>query len=179
MILLAGPPGAGKSVQARLLEKVGNVQGISIGKILRENLKEEHKALMERGELLPDEVVHGALVAAVEKIPLETRIILDGFPRSQSQIDWFLSYIDASDRKVQGVIHIMVTEEAALSRLSKRGRMDDVEETIRRRYAQYTNEIKPLLESLRALDMTVHDIDGMGSIEETHQTVVEEVNHLI
>ncbi len=179
MILLAGPPGAGKSVQAKKLESAGNVKWLSVGSILRDNLSEDFKEMMMRGELVPDEVVQDTLVEAVAKIPVSTRIVLDGFPRRQSQIDWFQDYLASSERNLEGVIHLYIPEDIAVARLEARGRMDDDVQTIHQRYLQYKNEIVPMLDELSASGTTVHVVNGTDAIELVHENIVSEIKHLI
>ena len=179
MILLVGPPGAGKSVQAQLLEREANVSWLSMGKVLRENLSGELKEHMDKGELVDDDVVQDFFDKAVQAVPNGTRIVIDGFPRRKSQVEWFLGYVKGARRNVEACIHLVVPEDEVQARLKERGRQDDQAEVVHDRYEIYKNELTPVLEVYREKGVPIYDINGHQSIEAVHETIMTQLKGTI
>ena len=125
-IILLGPPGAGKGTQAAVLSKRYNIPHISTGDILREagrggsELGKKAKAFMDKGELVPDDVVIGIVVDALKSERTMSGFILDGFPRTLAQaVD--LDKRLAGDRiKMDVVLYFETSPEVAIERLSGR-----------------------------------------------------------
>lgn len=178
MILLAGPPGAGKSVQARLLSERNGYRWISVGRELRNTLDEGYHSVMERGELVPDDVVQDILVAAIKDTPHEQRVIIDGFPRRQSQVDWFIEFVSRSERTLKGIVHIYIPENVTLQRLAKRHRNDDDMSVVHERYLQYKNQIVPMLEGFSEGGTPVVLIKGDRPIETVYLDIQLEIKHM-
>ncbi len=125
-IILLGPPGAGKGTQAsRLQEERGMVQ-LSTGDMLRAAVKDgtpvglQAKAVMEAGELVSDEIVSGIIGEALDKLPAETGVIFDGYPRTAAQADSLDDILTARDRKLDCVIELGVDEDALVERITGR-----------------------------------------------------------
>lgn len=125
-IILLGPPGAGKGTQAsRLQEERGMVQ-LSTGDMLRAAVKDgtpvglKAKAVMEAGELVSDEIVSGIIGEALDKLPAETGVIFDGYPRTAAQADSLDDILTARGRKLDCVIELGVDEEALVERITGR-----------------------------------------------------------
>lgn len=175
MILIVGPPGAGKSVQAKLLTEELGFTWLSTGKLLRENLSNDMLDAMERGDLIDDQTVQEILVKAFEGVPDDRTLLLDGYPRRDSQVQWFLEYVKTSQRNVRCIVHIKIALEIVLERLQSRGRLDDDPEVIRHRYEQYENEILPMLDHLAAVNIPILEIDGNKSIENVHTAIMAAV----
>lgn len=169
MIIFIGPPGAGKSLQASLVEERGAAKWISVGKALRASLSGELKEKMDEGELLDDATVTGVISEAVHAVPVEQKILLDGFPRKESQLDWL--FTPDNPRQVIGVLNIELPDEEIMNRLSKRGRVDDDPETISHRIQLYKEEINPILEHFENLHVPVIQVDGVGEIEEVYKRI--------
>lgn len=178
MIVFAGPPGAGKSVQAGLLQDGYNITWLSMGQLLRDNMTDEIKANLEKGILIDDDTVNSILKQAIDQVPPENRVLLDGFPRKQSQLDWYLNYIETQNRNVEMVVSIVLTKEEAVNRLNLRGRMDDNAKTIEHRYDLYDTEVIPLLKELGA-HFPLSEVDGMGTVEEIHERIVKALDGII
>ena len=93
-IILLGPPAAGKGTQAKLIAETYGIPQISTGDILRGNVRagtelgQKAKAIMDRGELVPDELVCGMVAARLEDADCCRGFILDGFPRTVPQAEW-------------------------------------------------------------------------------------------
>lgn len=176
MILILGPPGAGKSVQAELLSEKGKVQWLSLGQILRENLSKDVKRRMEKGELVSDEVVYGLLEKALDEAPANPPIMLDGFPRRYSQLEWLVDYSERNNCEVSMIIHLMISEEEALSRLDKRGRLDDDVETVSVRFRQYKKDVTLVVNTFGERGVTIYEIDGSDTIENVQKAMIEKMS---
>ncbi|MCR4404649.1 MAG: adenylate kinase [Candidatus Acetothermia bacterium] len=194
-IVLLGPPGAGKGTQAALLAARLGLKHISTGEILREEVQQgtelgkKARAYMDRGELVPDELMIEMLDSR-----LDGRFLLDGFPRTTNQAE-------ALERiaKVERVLSIRLSEEETVRRLTARrvcadcgrnynlvsnpprvpgvcdacgGRLiqrdDDTPEVIRRRYRVYEAQTAPLREFYRQRGLLV-EVEGGRAIEEVFQ----------
>lgn len=125
-IILLGPPGAGKGTQAsRLQEERGMVQ-LSTGDMLRAAVKDgtpvglKAKAVMEAGELVSDEIVSGIIGEALDKLPAETGVIFDGYPRTAAQADSLDDILTGRGRKLDHVIELAVDEDALVERITGR-----------------------------------------------------------
>lgn len=125
-IILLGPPGAGKGTQAsRLQEERGMVQ-LSTGDMLRAAVKDgtpvglQAKAVMDAGELVSDEIVSGIIGEALDKLPAETGVIFDGYPRTAAQADSLDDILTGRGRKLDHVIELAVDEDALVERITGR-----------------------------------------------------------
>lgn len=179
MILLAGPPGAGKSVQARMIEEASSAVWLSAGHLLREKMTGEFAEKMNHGQLIDDTVVEDILAEAIFDVPNGTRIILDGFPRRDSQVAWFRGYLKGAHRNLQAVIHLKVSREECVRRLATRGRADDDESVVNDRYTKYEEEIIPMIEHLESKDMTIIEIDGERDIETIHKDIMDSLKGIL
>lgn len=174
MILILGPPGSGKGVQAKLLEEQGRVQWFSMGKILREHISGEVEEIMKNGKLVDDQVTFEALGNAMDKATSEPVILLDGFPRRISQLTWLVEYLDKHNRSLTKIIHLNVPETEVLMRLRKRGRLDDDDDTIHARYVQYLEGVMPVIATFTKKNVPIHEIDGVDSVENIHKQIVSD-----
>lgn len=121
-----GPPGAGKGTQAKLLEERLGVPHISSGDLLRAAVKRKTKMgllakrFMDRGELVPDEVVLGAIEDRLREDDCQRGFILDGFPRTLAQADAFTEILGRLGVEVGHVVSIQVPREDLVKRMSGR-----------------------------------------------------------
>lgn len=125
-IVLLGPPGAGKGTQAvRLVEKY-NIPHISTGDIFRKNLKEKTKLglkakeYMDKGLLVPDELVVDIVKSRLMEDDCKEGFLLDGFPRTVEQADALEAELNKLGLKLDGVINIEVKDEILIDRLTGR-----------------------------------------------------------
>ncbi len=176
-IVLFGPPGAGKGTQAaRLVGKYG-LAHLSTGDMLRAavaagtELGRRAKAIMERGDLVPDELVVGIVAERIEQPDCARGFVLDGFPRTIAQAEALERMLAEKGRKLDAVIELAVDEDALVRRIESRiaetggARSDDNVETLKRRLAVYREQTAPVLDWYRARGL-LHTVDGMRSIEE-------------
>jgi adenylate kinase len=125
-LILLGPPGAGKGTQAERLTDDFNVPYIATGNILRTAVQEETelgkqaKAYMDDGKLVPDDVITGVILEAIENADARDGFILDGFPRTIPQADALSEGMKAHDRELTAAILIEVPDDEVLRRMSGR-----------------------------------------------------------
>lgn len=126
-LILLGPPGAGKGTQAHILESRFGARQISTGDILRENRKSGTElgklaeGFMQRGELVPDEVIIKMIAAELDRKPDAQRgFIMDGFPRTAAQAQAFDALLDQKNCALDGVVLFNVERAALLERLTAR-----------------------------------------------------------
>lgn len=125
-IILLGPPGAGKGTQAAVLSKAYNTPHISTGDILRDAVKSgnelggQAKSFMDKGELVPDEVVRGIVIEAIKKEGNKRGFILDGFPRTLRQAMDLDEDLVKTHINIDLVLYFDTSPEVAIERLSGR-----------------------------------------------------------
>ncbi len=125
MILLGGP-GAGKGTQAQKLSEKYGVQHIATGDILRQAIKDETnmgqmaKSYMDKGQLVPDEVVIGIIEDRLAQPDVEAGFVLDGFPRTTPQAQALDDLIDKLDIPLDAVININTSDDVVIERLAGR-----------------------------------------------------------
>jgi len=178
MILILGPPGAGKSVQAKLLDKQGKVQWLSVGKILREHIEslpDEMRRQMREGKLVDDDLVHTILQKAIKATDETPVILIDGFPRHESQVKWLEDYLVKNNRKITKIIHLRLPIEISIRRLQKRGRLDDDEKTVKTRYAQYEDEVLRVIQVFGSEGVAIHEVDGDDTVENIHKQIMTDI----
>ncbi|MGZ4675003.1 MAG: adenylate kinase [Acidimicrobiia bacterium] len=178
-IVLLGKQGSGKGTQGARLAGHFGMQHLSTGQMFRDSADAgvaaglEAKAFMDRGELVPDDLVV-AVVAERFANPREVEpgFVLDGFPRTRQQaleLDRILR-----DHPLDIVIDLDVPTDVVVDRMRARGREDDTEESIRRRLALYDSETKPLVEFYRDRSILV-TIDGLGTEEDVERALLDAV----
>lgn len=121
-LVILGPPGAGKGTQAASIVDTYDVVHISTGDIFRENIKnatelgKKAKSFMDRGELVPDEVVNEIVVDRLKKPDVAGGFLLDGFPRTVNQAVSLDAALEAMGTKLDCVINIRVASELLINR---------------------------------------------------------------
>jgi adenylate kinase len=170
-VILLGPPGAGKGTQAKLLAEDFGVPQISTGDLLRAAVEaktplgERAKAYIDRGLLVPDEVMRGLMEERLGRPDCRDGYILDGFPRNLAQAKALDGVLDDRGETLEGVLGLVVDEGEIFQRMSGRGRSDDNPQTVRRRIEVYRKETAPLIEYYRGRGK-MREVNGVGSIPE-------------
>lgn len=125
-VVLMGPPGAGKGTQAGTVARLVDVAHVASGDLLREIIKQDSdlsrtmKAYMDRGELVPDEITLGIVMARLAEPDARNGFILDGFPRTVAQAEALDERLATDGRHLDRVINLVVPEDVLLARLSGR-----------------------------------------------------------
>ena len=179
-LILLGPPGAGKGTQGHRLSERYNIPEISTGDILRSAVQKgtplgrEAKSYMDRGALVPDEIMIGIIRERLAQDDTERGFILDGFPRTVAQAEALSRLSEEQQRPIEHVISIEVPQEELLQRLAGRrqleGRQDDTDEAIRHRLEVYERETAPLIDYYRCRGL-LRCIAGVGTIDEIFQRI--------
>ena len=179
-VILLGPPGAGKGTQGHRLSERYSIPEISTGDILRAAvhkgtpLGREAKSYMDRGALVPDEVMIGIIRERLAQEDTERGFILDGFPRTVAQAEALTQLSEEQQRPIEHVISIEVPQGELLQRLAGRrqleGRHDDTDEAIRHRLEVYERETAPLIDYYRRQGL-LRCIAGVGTVDEIFQRI--------
>jgi len=172
-IILFGPPAAGKGTQAkRLVDERGMVQ-LSTGDMLRaaiasgSDLGERVKGIMQRGELVSDEIVIELIESRLPEAEAAGGAIFDGFPRTVAQAQALDVMLKGRGLQIDKVVRLKVDGEALIARVAKRfaeeGRADDNPESFKVRLGAYNSQTAPLLPYYEGQGKLV-ELDGMGQI---------------
>jgi adenylate kinase len=179
-LILLGPPGAGKGTQAqRLVQKHGIVQ-LSTGDMLRAAVAAKTpigmkaKTLMDRGDLVPDDVVVGIIADRIEQPDAKRGFVLDGFPRTVPQARALDKLLAERGLELDGVIELKVDEGILLERINTRvaqmrargekPRADDNADAMKTRLDAYRVQTAPLADYYRGKG-TLKSVDGMAPID--------------
>jgi len=173
VIILTGVAGAGKSMQGKILADEHGYAWISTGEILRVLVTGKRRQEMLQGKLLSDEEMINLMDKVLELIDTKQEFVLDGFPRTVPQADWLLEQVHAGRFELSAVIHLAASEEVVRARLLKRGRQDDTEEAIAKRFSEYRAVTLPIIEHLRQEGARVCDIDAGLEPREVHDAILK------
>jgi len=181
ILILFGPPAAGKGTQAARLKERHKVAHLSTGDMLRAAIAQgtevgkRAKAIMDKGDLVPDEIVIGIIGDRIKDPDCKNGFILDGFPRTVNQAKALDELLKGRTLEVSVVIVIEVDEAALIKRVENRAnearakgepvRADDDPETFKKRLAVYKAETAPVLPYYDNQGKTKR-VDGMKSIDE-------------
>lgn len=188
-LILFGPPGSGKGTQSEKLTAKYGLKHLSTGDLLRSEIAQktalglEAKKIMDKGHLVPDEVVIGMICSALEAYPDTKGFLFDGFPRTDKQAEALDKLLDLKKTSIGIMLALDVTEEELVKRLAKRGetsgRTDDNNEgVIRARIAEYNNKTAAVADYYRNFDKVVL-VKGEGTVEEIFNGLCKEIDERI
>ncbi|AKB50163.1 Adenylate kinase [Methanosarcina barkeri str. Wiesmoor] len=205
-IILFGPPGAGKGTQAKKMVDNYGIPQISTGDILRANVREgtelglAAKEYMDKGELVPDEVLIGIIKNRLKEQDCEKGFILDGYPRTIPQADALAVILDEINKPIDVVLNLEVPDEELIERISGRlmcncgasyhrtfnppkkddvcdicggkvfQRADDKEEAVKNRLNVYKKQTEPLIDYYTKQGLLV-TLDGTKDIDEVFEEI--------
>jgi adenylate kinase len=172
MIVFMGVAGAGKSVQGKLLADDLGYEWLSTGAYLREHMTDVQREEMLQGKLLADEEIIGILKNFFEELGTDRQCVLDGFPRTLPQAQWLLDEYRTGKIKLNAIVYLKVSKEVVKERLLARGRSDDTEEAIDRRFKEYEAETLPIVSWFKDQGIPVCEVNGERPIEEIHTDIV-------
>lgn len=176
-IILLGPPGAGKGTQAERIVEVRGLVQLSTGDMLRAAVAagtpigRKAKAIMDRGDLVSDDVVIQIISERLDEPDAKAGVILDGFPRTVAQAAALDELLAEKRMPLAAVIELEVDEAALVTRIENRAastggaRADDNVETLRNRLEVYREQTAPIIPYYRAKGV-LKTVDGMAGIDE-------------
>jgi adenylate kinase len=189
-LILLGPPGAGKGTQAQRLVSKHGIVHLSTGDMLRAAVAAgtavglRAKNIMDRGELVPDDVVVAIIAERIGRGDAKRGFVLDGFPRTVPQAAALDRLLAERGLALDGVIQIKVDEGILIKRIENRVqemtargeklRADDNPEVLKGRLSAYRAQTAPLVDYYAAKGM-LKTVEGMASID----AVTEAVDHLL
>jgi len=179
-IVLLGAPGSGKGTQAALLVKELNLPHISSGALLRAAVKAgtelglQAKAVVDRGELVSDDIMLGLIEERLAQTGREGGFILDGYPRNIAQAAALDELLGRLGQPVDEALQIDVDVEGVVERIARRaaeeGRSDDTEEILRNRMKVYSAQTAPVVDYYAQKGL-LSRVLGDGTIEEVFQRI--------
>lgn len=184
-IVLFGPPGAGKGTQSeKLIEKYGLVH-LSTGDILRSEIARatalgmEAKQIMDRGDLVSDDIVIGMIETKLDANPNANGFIFDGFPRTETQAIALDDLLQKKGSAISAMLSLEVANDELVKRLLLRGKAsgradDQNEEIIRNRVNEYNNKTLPL-KKYYSEQAKYHAINGVGSIDSIFKQLTDRI----
>lgn len=185
-IILFGPPGSGKGTQSERLIAAYGLKHLSTGDLLRNEIANktplgiEAKSIMDKGQLVPDEVVVGMISSALDKNPTVNGFLFDGFPRTTAQSEALDKLLKLKNTEIGVMLAMDVSEEELVKRLLKRGltsgRSDDNNESvIRARIIEYKDKTTVVANYYEKFNKVVH-LKGEGTVEEIFQNLCSEID---
>jgi len=186
--ILFGPPGSGKGTQSVKIAEKYNLAHISTGDIFRKNIREKTElglkvqSIIEKGELVPDELLIEILEDAMNSFTGKAGYVFDGFPRTIQQAKDLDTLLDNRNDEVSLVLALEVNDQEIIKRLLKRaeieGRKDDTREVIENRIAVYNKETQPLIDFYKNKGK-FKSVNGIGSIVEIFDEICKIIDQHI
>ena len=185
-LILFGPPGSGKGTQSeKLIAKYG-LKHLSTGDLLRSEIAQqtalgmEAKKLMDKGQLVPDEVVIGMISSSLDANATARGFLFDGFPRTAAQAEALDKLLELKKTYINVMLALEVSEEELVKRLLKRGetsdRSDDTNENvIRERIAVYHSKTTAVADYYRTFDKVLM-LKGEGTVDEIFARLCNEID---
>ncbi len=185
-LILFGPPGSGKGTQSENLISRYGLKHLSTGDLLRSEIARqtplglEAKNFMDKGQLVPDEVVIGMISSALDQNPQSKGFLFDGFPRTSAQAEALDKLLELKHTSISVMLALDVSEEELVKRLLKRGetsgRSDDTnEQVIRARITEYHNKTAAVADYYRKFDK-VRMVKGEGTIDDIFNSLCQEID---
>lgn len=184
-LVLFGPPGSGKGTQSANIVASYDLQHISTGDLLRDEVSNqtplgtEAKKYMDQGLLVPDEVVIGMISTRIDEMPDARGFVFDGFPRTRMQAEALDKLLEFKNTKIHLVLALDVPEPELVKRLLGRGatsgRSDDTEEVIEKRIKEYHQKTQPVANYYFAQGKLEH-VTGNHNVPDTFKMLSKHIN---
>lgn len=130
------------------------------------------RAKLERGELQPNFLTVTVFSSIlVHEMTEDCHVIADGYPRTLEQVDAFLAAMEFYGRSNVEIVYIEVSKEEVIRRMKLRGRSDDTDEGIERRFFEYETNVVPSMKELEAKGCKLYTINGEQSVEAVHEDI--------
>jgi adenylate kinase len=181
-VVLIGPPGAGKGTQAVLIAEHFSCGDVATGDIFRANVAEgtplgrAAQRYMDRGDLVPDELVIAMVMDRLAARDCDAGFVLDGFPRTVAQAEALDHRLAQLDTPLDAALNFEVTEVELFRRLAGRSaalhRSDDTEQTIRHRLEVFAEKTQPLVDYYAHRGLLIA-VDAIGAVEEVTTRILD------
>ena len=179
MIIFFGPAGSGKSTQGRIIADKFGWRWLSVGQVLRD--AGEFDEILKKGELVDDGTVVKLMNKQIEFAEAEgMNIVLDGYPRDTKQTEIMLA--DKSTEffgKIDGAIVLDVPVGELWKRIEERGRSDDTEEVVKKRFEIFEQNICSILPLLEKKNVPIFRINGLGTFDEVTERIIKVVREMM
>ena len=183
-IVIFGPPGAGKGTQSNIIVKKFNLHQLSTGELLRKEIQNKTKlgqeisSIIKDGNLVSDKIAGDLIEKYISNKIYKNRLIFDGYPRNIIQAKNLDLLLKKYDQKIDIVLKLTVSLETIKKRISERknleNRIDDDEQVAIKRFMNYENNIKPLIDFYKQSNL-LKVVNGEGSIS----AISNEISDLI
>lgn len=169
-----GVPGSGKDTQASLLESDNGFKIIRVGQLIRELSRKDKELnkIQKKGDLADEILVNELMSDALDRQPENSNILSDGYPRSLTQAKKLEEMCLNKKIKLVKVLFLHVGDKEVLKRLNLRARADDTDETIQNRLNIFRQFTLPVIEYFDNKKL-INKINGLGSVEEVHQRIIQ------
>lgn len=186
LLILIGPPGAGKGTQAKRLVTKFDIPHLSTGDLLRENIVQGTdlgvlaSPIISKGGLVPDDLVMDMVGKRMDQDDCRDGCLLDGFPRTIVQAEALENFLKSESRPIRLVIELYVPDDILVERLLERAktgptpRADDTRETIPNRLNAYHNLTRPILSYYESRNLLAR-IDGLGTMDEVFDRILKAI----
>jgi len=188
-LILFGPPGAGKGTQSQRIIQHFNLLHLATGDLLRSEIMNQTelgiqaKMFMDKGELVPDELVIKMLQSKLEELHNKNGVVFDGFPRTIAQAQALDKMLKSQNKEISALVALTVPHNELLKRLSSRGltsgRTDDGDiKTIEHRLSIYHKKTMPVIDHYEKQNK-YFPIEGVGKIDDISNLLIDTLEPLI
>nr|WP_321407001.1 adenylate kinase [uncultured Carboxylicivirga sp.] len=187
-LVIFGPPGSGKGTQGVKIAEKYSLEHVSTGDLLRNAIHNNTaegviaKSFIDKGELVPDDVIIDIMDVFMEKLPVDKGILFDGFPRTVAQAEALNGLLTDHGRSLSALLNLEVENDELIERLVLRGqtsgRSDDNKETIKKRLEVYEAQTLPVMDFYKKKGV-YKSVKGVGDIEEIFANICQVLDKVV